>query len=227
MDTPFPKQAPNWAEIERDYRAGIKTLRAIADEHGITHGAINKRAKRDGWERDLSAKIQAQAEALVSRSAVSTEVSNEARISERKVVEANATAIKEVRLAHRKDIARARGIANNLLDELAEQTGPDAAALLAELGELLRKPDDKGQDKLNDIYQKVIALPARVKSMKDLSDTLRVLVGLEREAFGIVGPEPEGGLNGAGLSAAERASRLASLMALAGQRRQEQGADAA
>ena len=63
--------------------------------------------------------------------------------------------------------------------------------------------------------------------MKDLSDTLRVLVGLEREAFGIVGPEPEGGLNGAGLSSAERASRLASLMALAGQRRQEQGADAA
>jgi len=44
----------DWERIELDYRAGIKTLRQIADEHGITHGAVNKRAKRDGWERDLS-----------------------------------------------------------------------------------------------------------------------------------------------------------------------------
>jgi hypothetical protein len=45
--------APDWERIELDYRAGVKTLRQIAAEHGITHGAINKRAKRDGWERDL------------------------------------------------------------------------------------------------------------------------------------------------------------------------------
>lgn len=48
------KPAADWERIELDYRAGIKTLRQIAEEHGITHGAINKRAKRDGWERDLS-----------------------------------------------------------------------------------------------------------------------------------------------------------------------------
>ena len=48
------KAQPDWERIELDYRAGIKTLRQIADEHGITHGAINKRARRDGWERDLS-----------------------------------------------------------------------------------------------------------------------------------------------------------------------------
>ena len=41
----------DWEAVERDYRTGIKTLRAMAQEHGITHGAINKRANRDGWER--------------------------------------------------------------------------------------------------------------------------------------------------------------------------------
>lgn len=51
------KAAPDWERIEADYRAGIKTLRQIADDHGITHGAINKRAKRDGWSRDLSARL--------------------------------------------------------------------------------------------------------------------------------------------------------------------------
>ena len=51
---PAGEVAPDWERIELDYRAGIKTLRQIADENGISHGAINKRAKRDGWERDLS-----------------------------------------------------------------------------------------------------------------------------------------------------------------------------
>ena len=65
------KAAPaDWERIELDYRAGVKTLRQIADENGITHGAINKRAKRDGWERDLSDKIQRKADALVSKAAV-------------------------------------------------------------------------------------------------------------------------------------------------------------
>lgn len=32
-------------KIELDYRACIKTLRQIADENGVTHGAVNKRAK--------------------------------------------------------------------------------------------------------------------------------------------------------------------------------------
>ena len=51
---PVQAKPTDWERIELDYRAGIKTLRQIADENGITHGAINKRAKRDGWERDLS-----------------------------------------------------------------------------------------------------------------------------------------------------------------------------
>jgi len=50
------------------------------------------------------------------------------------------------------------------------------------------EPDDKGYDKLNEIYHKVISMPGRVKSMKDLSDTLKTLIGLERQAYDIDGP---------------------------------------
>ncbi|EOK2809978.1 hypothetical protein ACJY85_000562, partial [Escherichia coli] len=56
---------------------------------------------------------------------------------------------------------------------------------LEKLGELMFDPDDKGQDKLNDLYHKIISLPSRVKSMKDLSDSLKTLIGLEREAYSI------------------------------------------
>lgn len=175
----------DWERIELDYRAGIKTLRQIADEHGITHGAVNKRAKRDGWERDLAQKIQAKADALVSKAAVSSEVSKESKIAERQVVEANGMAVAEVRLAHRKDIQRARKVTNALLDELEQQTDSDTVILLSELGELLRNPDDNGQDKRNDLYQRVISLPERSKTMKVLADSLRVMVEMERTAFGM------------------------------------------
>ena len=52
------KVAPDWERIEFDYRAGVRSLREIAGEHGISHVAINKRAKRDGWERERATRQQ-------------------------------------------------------------------------------------------------------------------------------------------------------------------------
>lgn len=180
------KPAADWERIALDYRAGIKTLRQIAEEHGITHGAINKRAKRDGWERDLSEKIQAKADALVSKAAVSSEVSADTRIREQAVVDANAHAVADIRLAHRRDIHRARRLTNSLLDELEKQTDPDTLVLLGELGELLESPDEKtGRDRLNELYQAVISLPERSKTMKVLAESLQKLVDMERQAFGM------------------------------------------
>lgn len=175
----------DWEKIELDYRAGILTLREIAGQHDISHGAINKRAKRDGWERDLAAKIQAKADALVSKAAVSTQVSAESRKAESAVVDANARAVADVRLAHRRDIHRSRNIVMDLLGELEQQAGGDAAELLAQLGTLMRKEDEQGQDKVNDLYQKIVSLPGRAKTMKDLGESMRVLVTLERQAFGM------------------------------------------
>lgn len=185
----------DWEKIELDYRAGILTLREIAAQHGISHGAINKRAKRDGWERDLAAKIQAKADALVSKAAVSMQVSAESRKAESAVVDANARAVADVRLAHRRDIHRSRNIVMELLGELEQQAGGDAAVLLADLGTLMRKEDEQGQDKLNDLYQKIVSLPGRAKTMKDLGESMRVLVTLERQAFGmdLTDKKPAGG----------------------------------
>ena len=177
---------PDWEAIESAYRAGSLSIREIASQQGITHTAINKRAKKEGWERDLKAKIKAKAESLVSKREVSRQVSSEKMVSERQLIEANAEVIANVRMEHRGDIRRARNIANSLFDEL-EAECTDVAAL-QQLGDLMYEPDDKGYDKLNEIYHKVISMPGRVKSMKDLSDTLKTLIGLERQAYDIDGP---------------------------------------
>lgn len=184
---PTSKSGADWERIELDYRAGVKSLREIASEHGITEGAIRKRAKKPGeeWERDLAGKIQAKAEELVRRDAVRSEVRANQAASEKAVVDANAQAIAEIRLAHRHDIRRARTLTNALLSELEQQTDPNTLAMLRELGELLRREDDNGQDRRNDLYQKVISLSERSKTMKTLADSLRVMVDMERTAFGM------------------------------------------
>ena len=184
-DKQKPKAPPDWERIELDYRAGVKSNREIGAEHGVTEGAIRKRAKAQEWVKDLAGKIQAKAEELVRRDAVRAEVRANQSASEKSVVEANAQAIADVRLAHRKDIGRARALTNTLLDELAKQTDPETLVLLHELGELLRSEDDNGQDRRHDLYMKVISLSERSKTMKTLAESMQKLVDMERTAFGM------------------------------------------
>lgn len=210
------KPTPDWERIERDYRAGVKTLRQIAEEHGISHVAINKRAKKEGWSRDLSGKIAAKAEELVTKEAVTKSVTSETKVTERQIVEANAQAIVAVRLGQRKDIRRARGLVMTLLEELEGSCGGDQVALLQQLGEMMRDPDQFGRDKLNDLYHAVIGLPGRAKTMKDLAESLSKLIDKERQAFGLDKDASEEDRAPA-LTDAQRASRLATLLAKARQ----------
>ena len=172
---------PDWEAIETAYRAGVMSLREIASQHGISEGAIRKRAKRDDWSRDLNAKIQQKADDLVRKQEVRKQVRNESTLTERVLIEATAEVIATVRMEHRGDVRRARELTNTLFDELGAQCADVSA--LEQLGDIMFDPDDKGRDRLNEIYQKVISLPSRVKSMKDLSDSLKTLIGLEREAY--------------------------------------------
>lgn len=177
------KKQIDWEAVEIQYRAGIRSLKDIGAEFGVSDAGILKRAKRDGWERNLKAKILAKAEAKVSAAMVSGEVSARTKLAEAEVIESNSTTIATVQLTQRKDIARSRKLAMALLEELELESG--GIELFQELGEMLRAPDDRGNDKRNDLYMKVISSAGRVDSMKKLADTLKTLVGLEREAYGI------------------------------------------
>jgi hypothetical protein len=177
------KAAPDWERIEADYRAGLLSVREMAAAHGISHTAVQKRAKAEGWVRNLAKRIQDKADALVATREVASQVATETTVSDRLIVEANAEVIAGIRLAHRKDIAKSRRLAMAMLDELERVT--ENRELFEELGELLRAPDDRGNDKRNDLYMKVISSAGRIDSMKKLAETLKTLVALEREAYGL------------------------------------------
>ncbi|ENQ2770515.1 TPA: hypothetical protein ACH1H3_002148, partial [Klebsiella pneumoniae] len=112
---------PDWEAIETAYRAGVMSLREIASQHGISEGAIRKRAKRDDWSRDLNAKVKERADDLVRKAEVRKQVRSEVTLNERVLIEATAEVIASVRMEHRGDIKRARQITNALFDELGAE----------------------------------------------------------------------------------------------------------
>lgn len=175
---------PDWERIEQLFRAGLLSVREIAAACGVSHTAINKRSKAEGWDRDLNAKIKAKADSLVSKREVSTKVSTETLATERGIVEANAEVIADIRMAHRTDIGRSRRLANKLLDELEALT--DEQGTIKELIAQFKERDHEDGDAMADVLalaQKMGALPSRTKTMKELAETLKTLVLLERQAY--------------------------------------------
>lgn len=184
----------DWERIELDYRAGVKSLREIAAGSGTSHVNIAKRAKSQGWVRDLTKKIEAKANELVNKASVNTPVNTASPAAEKATVEAVASTQATIRLAHRADIERTRSLCIGMLTELEQQSADPA--LMAEAAEILRSTplEEMTKDKrakLAEAAAKAGSLQTRSSVMRSLAETLKVLIALERQAFGIREEMPE------------------------------------
>lgn len=176
------KKQPDWEKIELDYRAGIKTLREIASEHGISAPAITKRAKRDEWSRDLTAKIAKKADELVNKKLVNKLVNKEKVLTEREIVNTLGNESADVQIVQRKDLSRFHRIANNLFEEIEALTGTANANAIEQLSSWIENEGLTGEEGLV-MFNKISSLPNRVKMAKDLADTLGKLIPLERTVY--------------------------------------------
>ncbi|MDU4249019.1 hypothetical protein [Pseudomonas sp.] len=115
----------DWEAIERAYRAGSLSMRAIAEANGISDGAIRKRAKKEGWLRDLTDQVKTATKEKLVRSSVRTEGTQEQVRTNAEIIEEASEQAASVVLAHRGDLAMWRGIANKLCVALAEMEVTD------------------------------------------------------------------------------------------------------
>lgn len=181
----------DYDRIELHWRAGLLSPHQLAakytEETGqkVSHAAIIKHFKKQGIARNLSQKIMDRANAMVTEAMVTGKVTAKPTKPDAEIIEAGSMQVASVQLAHRHDIRRARTLTNALLSELEQQTDPETLVMLAQLGEMLRNEDEKGQDRRNDLYQKVISLSERSKTLKTLAESLRSVVDMERTAFGM------------------------------------------
>lgn len=189
-----PPQAlpPDWPWIKRQYRIGQKSGREIAREstekgRKISAVAIEKRAKKEGWTRDLKASIHVRVGAELATDAVSA-VSRDGATDEQ-VIDAAAQQGAEVIRSHRRDINTRRRLSSVLLAQL-DDVGQDAAGLM-ELIDSAKPPEGSPAKAIETFMQrrerlmKAIGLSERVGVFKDLVQADRQLIGLERQAFNL------------------------------------------
>ena len=179
----------DWERIEIDYRAGILTLREIADQQKVSHVAIMKRAKRDRWVRDLNAKIQARAQELVTKEQLPPQVTKISLETEKETIEANAKVISDVIRSHRSGLIKLQKVCDDLTAELVEQSiSKEQLQQIAELAALVETQDgDKpDQAEINDklkAFKKMLGLGNRAETFKKLVEAKTRLITLERTAF--------------------------------------------
>jgi len=203
----------DWEAVEMDYRAGIKTLRAIASDRGCSAGRISQVAKSKGWSRDLSSKIKIEAEARLNRDALNNELNTKRRVSERDVISASAEAIADVVRGQRKNLGELSEIYRALVEKAKAIISE--AKLFEQIGELCASPDENGQDKIGDVYKKVCSLPVQTELVKRLAETLKLIIELERKVFRI-DEDADSADTAPALTDAQRASRIATLLEKAG-----------
>lgn len=168
----------DWEEVERLYRADLRTNAQLARDFGIHATTITRRAKKHSWKRDLKNRIKERANALVQERAVKSLASDDQAIEENAQLTAN------VRLSHRQDIARARNLTINLLGDLEAQVGIDNRARLEDLFIAALKAEVVDASQL-EAYERVTSLSGHMRIAKDLADTMTKWITLERQAYGL------------------------------------------
>ena len=155
-----PKKV-DYDRIEPGWRAGILSPAQLAEEYARSTGtpcsraAVIKHFTKAGIPRDLKAKIQAKADAMVAQAMVTGMVTPQQTVTIKKTIDAGANVQATVRLAHQSAAKRWQATVAKLAAELDRQT------------------------------KKAAPLKDRATTAKTLIDAFKNLVAIEREAYGI------------------------------------------
>lgn len=182
MDTPEDQGARkhvDWEGVEREYRAGQLSVSEIGRIHGVSHTAINKRAKKEGWLRNLAERVREEVSARLVSDGVSAK-------SARETVEIAAERQIQMLREHRKDISSGRRLAQGLFEEL-QGVSENRDQLEADIE---AETEDDESPKRRNIMLKAISLPTRASTLFSLSSSLKILLGLERQAVGLTDKSP-------------------------------------
>ena len=159
------QQKIDYERIEPGWRAGILSPAQLAETYTLDTGtavsrvAIIKHFQRLGVPRDLKAKIQAKADAMVQQAMVTGKVTTATTVTTAKIIDRTATEQVRVRLAHQAGATRMQKLVAKLASELERQTA------------------------------KTAGLKDRANTAKALIDAFGRLVAIERETFGISGTD--------------------------------------
>lgn len=175
----------DWEALEVDYRAGIASIRELARQYDVSDTAIRKKAKADGWERDLTEKVHERVRSKLVRAEVRALNAREPVRTDAEIIEAAAETAVQVVQIHRRDVRHGRLICAALFAEL-QDTSANREIIAESIDS--ETQDDSSPTRRNQMM-KAISLPTRARAMLDLSAAMKNLVAVERQAFSLDGKD--------------------------------------
>lgn len=172
-----PSKLTDWEPIERDYRAGLLSIREVAKSHGVSDTAIRKKAKSCDWQRDLTARVNEKVRTELVRSSVRTSSPQ----TEREIVEVAAATVVQVVRGHRSSIKQGNELVELLTKQLIDVAGRRAEF---EADIEVATAGDKTQERYARLM-KAVSLSTHASIAVNLAAATKTWVGLERQAFGI------------------------------------------
>lgn len=139
----------DWEQVERLYIAGQLTIKQIAAECGVSESQIKVKASKLGWQRDLSAAIEARTKAKIAAIDVSALVDESAEQSARKSA--------------------------RTIQEAIEQASDVAAGVELRHRSSLRL-DSERVERVEAIYDEMMSQAESVRDINTLTDALKKLV---------------------------------------------------
>ena len=171
------RKQTDWESIERDYRAGVLSIREVAKLHEVSDTAIRKKAKAERWERDLTDKVNEKVRSELVRS----EVRSTDPQTEREIVDVAAATVVQVVRSHRKSISQGQQLVELLTKQLIDVAGK-RDEFEAEIE--VECKDDKSPERYNRLM-KAVSLGNHASIAVNLATAAKTWIGLERQAFNI------------------------------------------
>ena len=187
----------DWEAVERDYRVGQLSLRALATKHDTTPGAISKKAKANSWTQDASQEVRERTRAALLTAPRKEQESEETPNGNSVSSDGNAPTPADIETAvqtnlqvigrHRRDIAKGHSLVSMLFQQLEE-----AATHREEIEDAIGE-ETKGDEnsRRRNQMMKMVGLPTHAGVLRDLSTALKNLIPLERQAYNLDEQEHE------------------------------------
>lgn len=175
----------DWAGIEREYRSGQRSNRAIGADYGVTEGAIRKQAKAEGWIKGEAHAVRARAHQIAAEQTVPGYVPDSPeRIEQLAEVGAG------ILVRHRRDAAVLQSLVQDMAKQLHHQTHheDDLAASIRDffMAKAAENPLAAAvyKQQMNTALH-AIGLGNRSKTMVNLANAMGKLTEIERKAWSL------------------------------------------
>lgn len=168
----------DWEKVEREFRMGKMTYAEMSNEFGINASTITRRAKKEGWTRDLSQLVRQETRAHISAQIVAhAQETHKSRISEdAKAVEIEAISNAMLAADHERVGAKSRALFEVAIDQIAKELSDMPSLESLAIAVAQNAPEAEAG------LRKVLALPSLVDAAKKATEGAAKAIDVERKS---------------------------------------------